>query len=384
VCPTRNRPEFIKTSLRFFSEQDSSAVRLLIVDNSSPSEYATKEVVEQFNHPRVDYVRTTGELSMVDNWEFSLDNADGEYIGFLTDKMFLRPKFVETLVHYLSSNDPEIISWHDDRYMPKTQGAYFKEGTHVIRITKQNSEFVDFIPSEVLESRYFASVTRASQSPKDYAIGKICFGLYSADLIAKIRAKHKRLFFPISPDYTSMVLALGTARAGVFARTSGVIHVDTDLSNGGLVATSDLAALDFLRSVDPTLKILHDLPVPHLYCSTNNLILNDYRQMLNKLEIPYSVSLGNWAEYISTDINSNSRTWSSSSVYTHQRGLLDRAISQEKLKVYIDTDREKNFSTSIFLAVQSKCPNALKKTYRWLRFGRAQRACKEIFEILTF
>ena len=214
MCPTRNRPEFIKASLRFFSEQDCSRVRLLVVDNSSPSDSATEDFFQNFNHQSVDYLRASGELSMVDNWEFAVDNADGEYIGFLTDKMFLKPRFVESIVHYLDSANPEILSWHDDIYMPKTQGDYFGEGVHVSRATEQSEDFASFVPSEVLANRYFASVPRNDQSPRDYTIGKICFGLYSADLIERIRTKHGRLFFPISPDYTSMILALGTAQTG--------------------------------------------------------------------------------------------------------------------------------------------------------------------------
>ena len=359
-------------------------MRLLVVDNSSPSDSTTEELVQNFNHPNVDFLRASGELSMVDNWEFALDNADGEYIGFLTDKMFLLPQFVESVVHYLNSASPEIISWHDDIYTPKTQGDYFGGGVYVSRAIEQRDDFVDFIPSEVLNNRYFASVPRNSQGARDYTIGKICFGLYSADLVDRIRTRHERLFFPISPDYTSMILALGTARTGVVARASGVVHVNTDLSNGGLVGTSDIAALEFLKSIDSTLKILDDLPVPFLYSSTNNLILNDYRQMFKKLEIPYSISLGNWAGYIANDINSNLRTWSSDLVYKQQRELLLCAIPGQELRGRKRYDIKRSFSTSVFLAVQSKCPPALKVIYRLVRFGRTQQTCKEIFDILTF
>jgi glycosyltransferase involved in cell wall biosynthesis len=384
VCPTRNRPDFIETSLKFFSEQDCPGVRLLIVDNSSPSNFATEEIVRNFKNPSVDFIRATGNLSMVDNWEFALDNAVGEYIGFVTDKMFLKPKFLKSVIHFLDFETPEILSWQDDVYTPKNLGDYFGEGVYVPRVTEQVDDFVSFVPSNVLQSRYAASIPRSSQSPRDYSIGKICFGLYSTDLIARIRVKHGRLFFPISPDYTSMVLALGTAQSGVVARESGVVHVNTDLSNGRLVASSDLAAFDFLKLTDPTLNILNDLPIPHLYCSTNNLILNDYRQMMKKLGIAFPSSLGNWAEYISTDITSDLRTWSSSSVYAEQRELLLHALVNEGSKTTKAGSPVKRLLNSVFIMMQSKSPMFVKKFYRRIKFGRLQRTCRDIFEILTY
>ena len=381
VCPTRNRPEFIKVSLEFFSKLDCSGVRLLIVDNSSPSNLATEEIVRNSGRSNVDFVRTSGELGMVDNWELALDYSDAEYIGFITDKMFLQHRFLKSVVNLLSSESAEIVSWQDDVYTPDIQGDYFGQGVYVPRITEQVEDFVRFDPAEVLRTRYLASVPRSFQSPRDYSIGKICFGLYSADLISRIRAKHGRLFFPISPDYTSMILALGTAQSGVVSRSSGVLHVNTDLSNGRLVGSSDLAALEFLKTIDPSLEILHDLPVPRLYCSTNNLILNDYRQMMKRLGIPFAESLGNWAEHISNDINSNLRQWSSYSVYAEQHELLTQALSCTDFNIVKTPSPLNIVFTRVFLTLQSTCPPILKRLYRRIRFRRSQRTCKTIFEL---
>jgi Glycosyl transferase family 2 len=64
---------------------------IIVCDNSDADSVRTAEAVEAFRDPRLRYVRTTGDLSMPDNWERAIADATGEFVGVLTDRSVFRP-----------------------------------------------------------------------------------------------------------------------------------------------------------------------------------------------------------------------------------------------------------------------------------------------------
>src|SRR5712691_2899674 len=77
----------LKSALR----QDFDDFNVLLSDNSSPQHSnQVRQIVESLGDPRVRYIRPPSEMNMGDHWEFAIPQADGDYIGVLTDRMIFR------------------------------------------------------------------------------------------------------------------------------------------------------------------------------------------------------------------------------------------------------------------------------------------------------
>jgi len=83
VMPTRNRAHLLRHSLRSALNQTFDDYEIVVSDNYSDDE--TPQVVRGLDHPRLRYVRTTEAMSMPDHWEFALDHARGQFVGYLCD-----------------------------------------------------------------------------------------------------------------------------------------------------------------------------------------------------------------------------------------------------------------------------------------------------------
>jgi hypothetical protein len=263
---------------------------------------------------------------MVENWNFALRQASGDYIFYFTDKMFLLPNTLSYVAEILIENKVEIINWVDSKYYPSSMSDYFgagvyTEGCSAVSIKKR---FIEYDPKEELNKKVFAAVSRDEQDASHYTRGKICFGGYKRQLIDRILDCSDNLFHNISPDYTSMILGLSLATSAIEIRRPGIIHINTDLSNGGQSAISDEFALSFLLSLEGNNNnFFDDMLVPHLYSSVHNMVAHDYISLQRKFGFDYQLNTINWLVYITEDLDISGRIWSSNEVEIRQKRLLD-------------------------------------------------------------
>lgn len=381
VCPTKNRPAFVEQSLKFFSLLEDESVELIIVDNSSSNANSTQEVWQNQNDQRVRYVRTGRELNMVDNWEFALTHATGQYIGFLTDKMFVLPGAFREILNYLNTAKPEILSWHADAFTPKIAQRYFGAGIYSKGTNDQHHVFKSFNPYEELRERIKGYVPRNEMLAKDYCRGKICFGLYSKELISQITTKYGRLFSPISPDYTSMVFALGTATTAVECNFAAVVHVNTDLSNGNLISLDDKLALAFLETTENYREIIDNLPIPMVYMSINNLVLYDYLNSAKVMGLSLDISLNSWMQQIFNDVHLVDRKWSSDQIKVNQESALNFYFKTNSIQVDFQSQRN-GFKYSAFDYLGRILPLFLKNYYRVSHNQGRARKVSNIHEVI--
>jgi len=356
VYPTRNRPDFIRTALSFVSLHDLSDVQILIVDNSDSDNDSTCNSVQEYLSDDIRYVRTSGKLSMVENWEFALEQSRGNYVGFLTDKMFLLPGVVEHLRTFTQTNSFDVLSWFENNFTPFSYSNYFGRGIYSPQTSNQIEAFREFDPKKCLYHRLETRTPRGLLSPSEYAIGKICYGLYSRRILEEIKKKHGRVFFPVSPDYTSMVLALGTARSAYSTNFAGIVHINTDISNGNKISLNDEQALDFINTFDDSSEILEQLPVPGLYSSISNLVLNDYLSMTNKIDFSTSGNLSHWDKWIVQDLNNPGRNWSSPEIREQQFALLRKHIKDCSFSIDNLEVADGSQSQSLRNTIYSKLP----------------------------
>ena len=317
VYPTRDRPALLEAGLKLLSHQTSHNFEILVSDNPSDESFSVKDLCARFGELNIVYMRTPRELSMTENWNHALKFCSGSYVLYLTDKMALLPNTLEVLETMFGHFGPQdIVSWPSDAYTPTSFNDYLGPGTYSRVIGWSNATdpngYRRFHPRKELERRLRGRVSRVKQTPHDYARGKIVFGAFSMDLIGTIQEKHGQLFWPGSPDYTSMVLGLGTASNCVELERSGVVSLNTDISNGELNATNDGRALTSLGRVSNGLSgIMDELMIPGLYSSQHAVVATDYVEMMSKLKSPLRPSSRNWTKHSFEDLNRKDRVWSS-------------------------------------------------------------------------
>lgn len=339
VYPTRHRPAFIRQALRFLEKQEYRDFEVIVSDNYQDAALSCEAECRSTSLNNLTYVHPPRSLSMVENWNFALDHASGEYICYFTDKMFLLPQTLTRANDCIEQTHAEILTWIDNSYTPKKFPEYFGEGLYETAVSSNDGqgEYYLYDPVEELSKKGNALVSRNEQDKSSYARGKICFGAYSADLCRRIVEKTNTLFHKVSPDYTSMILGLSLATRAAEINQPGIVHVNTDLSNGGQSAIRDELALGFLVELGNAEEIMSNYLVPNLYSSIHNAVTYDYLTLKKKFELGYEFNPIHWLAYIAEDLDDPARKWSSLDVERQQRKLLDEfvnALPQDERSLY--------------------------------------------------
>ena len=333
VIPTSNRPKLVRAVIRFLEKQKYKDFELIISDNYSNPKFSGKEICENASIENLFYFRPQSHLSMVDNWNFSLSKATGDYICFFTDKMMLLPDTLQNLADLLNHQHHDIVSWIYDRYNPDSCVDFFGSGLY---ISAKNFFFEGeehlpgpYDPREALQIRASCHKQRNHYNSSEYTKGKICFGAYSRELVDKTLRAFGQLFHNISPDYSSMVLASVIAESAYELEDAGVVHINSKISNGGKNTTYDDSCLKYIKSIEKDCPILPSLPVPSLYSSLHNCVLHDYSTLKEKFSLQYEVDLVKWLVQMNEDINLENRVWSSEEIELSQKNILENYISTQ-------------------------------------------------------
>jgi hypothetical protein len=238
---------------------------------------------------------------MVENWNNAFSLSSGQFVGVFTDKMFLLPNILQKSMKVIEETKCDLISWADDAFVPDSYDDYFGRGAYLSN-EKSNSknEYLKINGLKELEFKSKAFRNRSNSNRYDYATGKICFGLYSRELCTEIVNVVGRLFLPISPDYTSMIPALLYSRNPILLESAGLIHINTDLSNGGKVSSSLSYADEFLKTFDEYEEIVERFLV-HDSRSQHNIVLHDYFALNDILPEVFSISKRRWLRNILDD-----------------------------------------------------------------------------------
>ncbi len=330
VYPTRHRPDFIRQALRILEGQGHDSFEVIVSDNYLDPALSCEAICRETSVSNVRYVRPPRPLGMVENWNHALQFATGDYVCYLTDKIFVLPGALEQVERAIdAAGGPEIVSWISDAYNPQSYADYFGAGQYVrVHSDIESGRDQPFSPSADLDRRGRAGVSRGEQSTSDYCRGKLVFGAYRRELVERIVNRCETLFHNISPDYTSMVLGLSEARDAIELASSCVVSINTDISNGMLSDTSDTAALGFLSSLAGGADgILPELMVPGLYASMHNWVAHDYLTMQATYGLAFVFNRTNWLVYCTEDIYRPGRQWSEARVEAEQKSLLGAFIA---------------------------------------------------------
>lgn len=325
VYPTRHRPEFVRQALRILETQGHDSFEVVVCDNYVDPALSCEAICRDSRVANVRYVHPPRPVGMVENWNHAVPFATGDYMSFLTDKMFVLPGALGRIKRAIDlAGAPEIVSWTSDSYSPASYPDYFGEGLYVRASSEAESDvYRTFRPQEELSRRGRAEVSRGEQSPLEYSRGKLAFGAYRRELVDRIVRRFGALFHNINPDYTSMVVGLAEARDAVEMARSCIVSVNTDISNGMLCDTNDATALAFLNSLAGGAEsILPKLLVPGLYVSVHNWVAHDYLSLKTEFDLPFEFNMVNWLVYCTEDVYRPGRRWSDPRIEAEQKRIL--------------------------------------------------------------
>lgn len=103
---------FLKQAVRSILNQTSPDWELVIVDDCSPE--PLREIAEQFDDPRIEFVRNEtnlGRENLVRQWNHSISFAKGDYIVLAADDDIYRPTFCEEVLR-LAGKYPQVDLIH--------------------------------------------------------------------------------------------------------------------------------------------------------------------------------------------------------------------------------------------------------------------------------
>jgi glycosyltransferase involved in cell wall biosynthesis len=329
VYPTRHRPAFIREALRFAQRQSYREFEVVVCDNYVDPSLSCEEEVRRAGMANVKYVRPPEAMGMVENWNYALRYATGDYICYFTDKMLLLPDTLERAARCIEETGSEIVTWVDGTYHPDRFPDYFGTGTYTWWADSGHEVgYTRYDPLDELSKKGRAEVARPEQDRSTYSRGKICFGAYRSDLCDRIIRRTGALFHRITPDYSSMILGLSLAGTAAEIDGPGIVHINTDLSNGGQTAVREDVALRFLDEMGDTEAMLANMLVPGLYSAGHNIVAHDYVKLKARFDLPFEFDRVNWLVYITEDLDTDGRVWSSPAVEAQQRGLLREYLEQ--------------------------------------------------------
>ncbi len=330
VYPTRHRPGFVAQALGLLEQQRFANFEVIVCDNWIDPALSCETVCAQSPLPNIRYVRPPQPLGMVDNWNYAARFATGDYVCIFTDKIFLLPDALQRIERALQyQEDPEMISWVSDAFQPSAYPDYFGAGEYVAtQADSPTNELAhSFDAQEALQTKCRGDVSRYEQTPSVYCRGKMVFGAYHRSLIERIVNRFGQLFFDISPDYTSMVLALSVARSACELSSSAVVSIATDISNGVLTGTDDALALRYLRQLSGDERaMMANTLVPGLFASQANLVSHDYLALKSRFELELKLDMSNWLCHCIEDLGRPDRKWSSPETEQQQHVLVQEFV----------------------------------------------------------
>jgi len=303
VVPTRNRPHFLRDALQSLANQSVDDFEVVVSDNSDND--LSREVCADFeNQLDIRFNRSVQSLSMVENWNSAINQANGQFVAVMIDKTAWSRITVEVILRTSQSfPNADVINWGHDYFIPADEDE--RAGYLIPYRLPRTAPYLVALLDTLIERREFRT-PRSLQDGYTYALGKICFGAYRSDLIARIRKRHGTVFHPISPDYTSMTLA--SLESGCAVQVGAPLQISriSSTSNGARSAAFPSHALSYLKSVDPSLSALLRLPIPGLYQSVENTVAFDLTQFDSGYSPP-AANIRNLRERVISEVRASAQ-----------------------------------------------------------------------------
>ena len=278
VIPTKARPELIDYALFSLHNQSFDDFSVVITDDYD--DLPCEHVVRKYNDKRFKYIVPPKELKlgMCGNWEYGLKFADGEYVIFIQDKMFMYQQSLEYLANFIKGKkSPDIISWSWDFF------AFDNDSEKKSGILSQRCWTATYkkwnINDLVEEKLSFSNFSYQNKTGAPGAGSPLCSAI-KRRLYDTIKEKYGIVFDFINPDYGPPIRLLDVASDVYELDDHLTVAMPVKKSEGLIHSTSHAAALSFLEKSPCGAERLRYALIPELKSTNSNMISADYNYSL--------------------------------------------------------------------------------------------------------
>jgi len=261
VIPTKNRPDRLTNTIRSVLAQRFTDFEIVACDNSDQAESVeTAQAVQDLDDPRIRYVRTSGQLSMPDNWERAVAEASGQFVGILTDRSVFRRDALQVISTEIEQTGVKCVSWFNDLYGRDPSGKEYKRRASTRRRHRLHRD-------TVLD--YFVHGD-PKYAPK--IIPKLMTCVCHRSILDAVRSTFGRCCPPVAPDFTSGFLIL--AYCDSITKIDEALYTSSGVGNGMDFRRRSGLADRFRQDLGMTWEQMVDR-MPSEACFAHALVLND-------------------------------------------------------------------------------------------------------------
>ena len=271
LIPTKNRSYLVGFAIESVLDQTFSDFEVIVSDNDD-SQTLTRDVVAEIRDPRIKYYKQSRNLSMADNWEFTLSKSTGHYITVLEDKQAFYPHALEIIYNTISKNSSKVIRWYNDMIDDVHKRPVFIKNYRSNIISKYSSD-------EILKD-FVEGYERVNKLPD---LINSCVSREIVDFV-KQKSHLKRFFIPLAPDINAAFLQLNYV--------DDIILIDSSLCIMGALSVSYSTMFRrkakgherfFMgeKEFDKSLYFSH-VPIKSCYLG-KSIVINSYLRLREKL-----------------------------------------------------------------------------------------------------
>lgn len=199
VIPTHGRPECAVSTIRAVL---AASEELEVVVSDTTGEDRISPAFAGRNIDRLKLLRPNEPFSVVDNFNYALSHASGEYLAFIGDDDLVSPQLSE-IARWGMANDVDAFSFSFPMlyYWPTFESStrWKAEGGTLV-INQFDGSITPFDAKAELATALRNIGSGVLGMPRAYA------GMISRKLVERIHAKHGPLFGGVSPDIYSAAL----------------------------------------------------------------------------------------------------------------------------------------------------------------------------------
>jgi glycosyltransferase involved in cell wall biosynthesis len=158
--PTFNRPKSLRRVLLEITKQTYSNLEIIVSDNASP-DGETEDIVREIelNDPRVKYFKQPTNMGPTFNFQFVLDQSNGEFFMWAADDDWHDKNFIEVLYKKLSTNRSAIVAFSNFNTVDES-GAVINSDLHFYKTLKRMCR-----PSSFMRQVHFFLSREGSSKP---------------------------------------------------------------------------------------------------------------------------------------------------------------------------------------------------------------------------
>lgn len=263
IIPTADRQEYafaaVKVLLSICPEAE------IVVSDSSESPILRDMIDSLDGGENVVFAHPGTNLSVIDNFEFALDQSTGEYVVFIGDDDCAGPHIMD-VARWASANRIDTVTCYGNSftccyYWPGVQSKYFGDAYSAKLLVWPLTGSARRIDP--------AAETRASLRNLGAGLGlmpRAYHGLVSRRTIDAVRAKYGRLFGGVSPDIFSATLISSVATSCWHIDYPFVLPGASPRSTAGLgAARTDRSDLYSNPHIAPFKNLVWDPLIPEFY-----------------------------------------------------------------------------------------------------------------------